>query len=92
MERKTTVVNINYEEYDVYIGRGSLFGNPFYLKHDTEKERINCIEKYKKYYHVKKLYNHIHILVGKRLGCYCKPKLCHGDFLVQEVENYLKGQ
>ena len=25
-------------------------------------------------------------LDGKRLGCYCKPKPCHGDVLVELVK------
>jgi hypothetical protein len=25
-------------------------------------------------------------LRGKRLGCYCKPQACHGDVLVELVE------
>jgi hypothetical protein len=24
-------------------------------------------------------------LDGKRLGCFCKPKLCHGDIIVAAV-------
>lgn len=24
---------------------------------------------------------------GKILGCFCKPKSCHGDILVELVEN-----
>ena len=28
-------------------------------------------------------------LVGKELGCWCKPKPCHGDILVKECERWL---
>lgn len=42
--RRTTVVNKRKEAWDVYIGRGSAFGNPFVIGQDgTRKE---CIEKY----------------------------------------------
>jgi len=29
---------------------------------------------------------------AKRLGCWCKPKRCHGDFLKKKIENYLAKQ
>jgi len=29
-------------------------------------------------------------LAGKTLGCFCKPKRCHGDFLVEQVKKYLE--
>jgi len=25
-------------------------------------------------------------LIGKRLGCYCKPLLCHGDVLAKLLQ------
>jgi hypothetical protein len=28
----------------------------------------------------------LHELKDKRLGCWCKPKICHGDILVDLVE------
>jgi len=35
---KTRVVNLNIEKYDVYIGRGSIWGNPFIIgKHGNRK-------------------------------------------------------
>jgi len=30
--------------------------------------------------------SHLHELVGKRLGCWCKPEPCHGDVLKKLVE------
>ena len=27
----------------------------------------------------------LHELKGKTLGCFCKPKICHGDILVELV-------
>jgi len=29
----------------------------------------------------------LHELKGKRLGCFCKPKLCHGDVLVELIND-----
>ena len=87
---KTIVVNLRKEKYDVYIGRGSIFGNPFRMY--KESERKSVIEKYETYF-IDKITNDEHFasavydLKGKILGCYCKPLDCHGDIIV----NYLEG-
>ena len=77
------VVNKYKDEYDVYIGRGSKWGNPFQMKDSSQKERDRVCDEYEKYI-VKQdnLMNDIgRELYGKTLGCFCKPKRCHGDFL-----------
>lgn len=84
-----TVVNKYKEDYDVYIGRGSPWGNPFKIGSDATREEV--IEKYKLY-----LWEQIKSgkvtkqmlleLKGKRLGCFCKPQACHGDVIVKAVE------
>jgi len=92
------VVNKYKSEYDVYIGRGSKWGNPFtHIKdRNTKAEYIvstreESIERFREYiYHkiqtgeisVEELYE----LQGKRLGCFCKPKSCHGDILVEIIQ------
>lgn len=83
------VVNKYKEEYDVYIGRGSMWGNPFKIGVDGTREQV--IEKYRCW-----LWKQIKLgritkedlltLDGKRLGCFCAPKSCHGDVLVKAVE------
>lgn len=84
----TTVVNIKKNEpYDVYIGRGrgSIWGNPFVVGADGD--RLQVIEKYRR--HLKKspeLMAALPSLKGKRLGCFCAPKACHGDVIVEFVE------
>lgn len=37
---------------------------------------------------------HVEALRGKRLGCYCAPELCHGDVILQYLEepNQLNGK
>ncbi len=86
------VVNIkNFEKYDVYIGRGSKFGNPFtHYKHlggplIIVASREEAIQKYKDWvYEQPELIKIIKDeLKNKILGCYCKPLPCHGDFLLQ---------
>ena len=84
----TTVVNLYKEPYDVYIGRGSIWGNPFIIGKDGTREEV--IAKYKARLlspNYAELRDAVYILKDKRLGCYCKPKACHGDVLVEYVNN-----
>lgn len=92
------VVNIHSgEKYDIYIGRGSKWGNPFsHLKNssapypvDTREDAIRAYENW--------LLEQPELvaaakkeLKGKVLGCWCKPLDCHGDILLRianEEEN-----
>ncbi len=85
MKRETEVVHCKKENYDIYIGRPSKWGNPFREGKDgTRKEVIN---KYRKYILSNKdLMNSLGELEGKILGCWCKPKACHGDILVELIK------
>ncbi len=67
---------------DVYIGRGSKWGNPFPI--DADHDRANVIATYR--VHINEsadLMESLPELTGKRLGCYCKPQACHGDILAR---------
>lgn len=78
----------------VYIGRanrfyripGSKWGNPFKPGRDCSREDITS--KYRAY-----LLNRPDLLAaldelrGKTLVCWCKPLICHGDVLLEMVEN-----
>lgn len=81
--KETKVVNIHKtKEYDVYIGRGSKWGNPYpIVDYTNNKERITSCKAYEGYFWDSGLWKHIDELKGRTLGCYCKPKRCHGDFL-----------
>ena len=79
---KTIVVNIYTDEYDVYIGRGSKWGNPYVIGKDGNRNQV--IEKYEEYIRNKpELLDSLCELVGKKLGCFCFPKKCHGDILIK---------
>lgn len=82
----TKVVNIRSgKPYDVYIGRGSKWGNPFEIGKLGNREEV--IKKYKVWILSQPpLLNEIFKLKGKVLGCWCKPKACHGDVLVELLE------
>lgn len=87
----TKVVNLNKEPYDVYIGRGSKWGNPYTtiknketLASEIVETSEEAISKYKDYVLSNPdLYNSLDELEGKVLGCFCKPKPCHGDVLLE---------
>ena len=66
---------------EVYIGRGSRWGNPFVIDRDGNRETV--IEKYKEYILGTELPDQIELLRGKTLICYCKPLACHGDVLIE---------
>lgn len=81
----TKVVHCKKEKYDVYIGRPSKWGNPFIIGRDGTREEV--IEKYREYIMQRPdLLSDLHELKGKVLGCWCKPKPCHGDVLVELIE------
>jgi len=86
----TRVVNRDVELYDVYIGRPSKWGNPHGPPQNTTLQaRLDCIKAYEIWIKGnQELLADLHELKGKRLGCYCKPKPCHGDVLVELVEKY----
>lgn len=79
---KQLVVHCKHGKYDVYIGRGSKWGNPFVIGKDGTREEV--IQKHKKWflkqYHLTKFLSE---LKDKVLGCWCFPKSCHGDTLVE---------
>jgi hypothetical protein len=85
----TNVVNIKKtKKYDVYIGRGSKWGNPFQMKNPSQEERNRVCEEYEAYFKTTDLIKDIRGLRGKTLGCYCSPQRCHGDFLARLANEY----
>jgi hypothetical protein len=83
------VVHCMKEKFDVYVGRkqknfpeGSKWGNPFYLSDESKREEV--LDKYINWLMTKdELLNQIHELKGKKLGCWCAPKLCHAEILAK---------
>ena len=81
---QTQVVNRHFEPYDVYIGRGTKWGNPFKEGKDGTREEV--IELYRQYAkNNPDIANCLDEIRGKRLGCSCKPQPCHGDVLVEMI-------
>jgi len=84
------VVNLRSEAYEVYIGRGSIFGNPFKISIHSSRDIV--IAKYKEYFYKRvntdfAFKDAVLNLKGKTLGCYCKPLACHGDIIVDYLDN-----
>jgi hypothetical protein len=79
------IVHCKKEPYDVYIGRPSIWGNPFVIGKDGSREEV--IQKYKEYILNKpELLKQLYKLKNKVLGCWCKPQACHGDVLVELIK------
>ena len=81
---KTKVVHCKNDNFDVYIGRPSKWENPYKIGVDGNRKEV--IRKYKDMILNSDLINDIEELRGKVLGCWCKPKKCHGDVLVEILE------
>lgn len=85
----TELLNIRHGKADVYIGRGSPFGNPYVLGVDGDREEV--IRLYRIYFYEKimkdaKFRLDVEALRGKKLGCHCHPMPCHGDVIVEYLE------
>jgi hypothetical protein len=89
----TTVVHCQVEEYDVYIGRPSEWGNPFTHKDYTIAKykvgsREEAVAKFEAWFLsqpdlVEKARRKLR---GKILGCWCHPQSCHGDIIAKIVD------
>ncbi len=94
----TRVVNLRRERCDVYIGRSGAkyhFGNPFHIgSHGSRKEVVEMFRQWLRgdaFRDVEQdrrawIFANLWRLEGKRLGCWCKPLLCHGDIYVRMLE------
>jgi len=90
----TEVVNRHHEPFDEYIGRGTPAGNPFIIGIDGDRDE--CCDKYEKYFYWRigwdvTFKNYILSLKGKKLGCSCKPKRCHGSVILEYLVDYFGG-
>lgn len=76
------VTHVRDDPGDIYIGRPSKWGNPFYIGRDGNRETV--IKKYKEWIQTQPdLLQDLHELRGKTLSCWCKPFPCHGDVLLE---------
>jgi hypothetical protein len=94
-EPKTELVNVSrYGKEGVQmIDRDTRFGNPFRLKEDGgDYTREESVARYETWFKNKIQSDDdfraaVEELRGETLGCWCKPKPCHGDVIL----TYLRG-
>lgn len=92
----TKVINIKSgQPYDQYIGRAGhgqdgYFGNPF-VREPNESPGAT-LHRFKGYFYDRLAKDvvfraRVHALKGKTLACFCKPNACHGDIIVEYLNN-----
>jgi hypothetical protein len=90
------------DHYDVYIGRAGhghdgYFGNPVHRNrrcpvcgatHYERGDTIACFERYflERLTRDPEYRRRIIELKGKRLGCFCNPRPCHGDVIARWID------
>lgn len=93
------VVHCKKEASDVYIGRPTIWGNPWAHKGGTIADfvvetREEAVANYEKWLsgddfkdvlqeRRSEILKRLPSLKGKTLGCWCFPRKCHGDVLVR---------
>jgi len=97
-----TIICVNKDEEGEYMGRGSILGNPYFMRNETMRDEV-C-DKFHTYFvnrvnggyppFMKELERLINIWLDKgelRLRCFCMPKRCHTltirEYLVWELNN-----
>ena len=74
--------------FNPLIGHSSIWANPFKLTKDDKHCRLEVIMKYTNMIITNEiLSNNLHELLGQTLGCWCKPKLCHGEVLIKMLKD-----
>ncbi len=93
---QTTLVNVSRHGRDgvEMIDRSTQFGNPFRLEKDGgDYTRESSVEAYREWFLEKieddpEFKQSVEALRGETLGCWCKPKACHGEVILA----YLRGE
>lgn len=65
----------------VYVGRPSRWGNPFRIGRDGSRDEV--IARYREYLLSSGLVGDLPELRGRDLVCWCAPKPCHADVLME---------
>ena len=82
----TKVVHFKKTPYDIFIGRPSVWGNPYEIGKDGTRSEV--IAKYREYLlGNKELMSLLYQVKGKTLGCWCKPQNCHGDVIAEVADS-----
>jgi hypothetical protein len=76
-----------------YPKKASVFCNPYKIAKDNTRDDVtNLFREYimKKLEEDSSLKSLLCSYKGKTLGCWCSPERCHGDILVELIEEYTK--
>ncbi len=95
-----TVVHVRNAPFDLYIGRAwaafpeSKWRNPFHLRdRHSDAERAQVLARYRAHVFAHpELVAALPELSALALGCWCKPKMCHGDVLVELFIEIVMGK
>lgn len=71
----------------VNIMRGSRWGNPFIIGVDGDREEVVCLFEQYAMWRLCIQPEWLSPLEGKDVMCCCAPKKCHGDVIVNILEN-----
>ncbi|WP_371229073.1 DUF4326 domain-containing protein [Pseudomonas sp. QE6] len=92
----TLVVNKDRGDvYDVYIGRGTIWGNPYQIGQDGDRDEV--IRKFAYDFQrgflkaSEHLEHNLSGLKGKIIACHCKPAACHGDVIAAYINSLDDG-
>jgi hypothetical protein len=78
---------------DILIDRRTKWGNPFIMKNESQRDEV-C-NKYEIWLNEKlklKIFNLNDLSSAKRLGCWCTPKRCHGDYIKKLIDQIPQQQ
>ena len=95
-QRKTRPI-----DYHIYVDRGTIYGNPFKMTYESERDAV-C-DQYKTYFYEKlesdpTFYEAVEFIVDIakkkdiQLLCWCAPKRCHAETIKEYVEKRLKEE
>jgi len=97
----TKLVHCKCESYDVLIDRTTIFGNPFIVDKNGDREIV--LRKHQCWlydwiifeeeiqigrFNNRVVFENLFQLKNKIIACWCKPKPCHGDILVKLVHKF----
>jgi len=93
----TLVVNKDRgDKFDVYIGRGTIWGNPYQIGVDGDRDEVIRKFKYDFDKEFLKPFDNIDknasSLKGKVIACHCKPYACHGDIIADYINSLDDGE
>jgi hypothetical protein len=76
-------------DYDLYIGRPSILGNPFRISEGVDRDKVIRLFRYYAIARMdmdKAFRQAVLQCRGRTLACWCKPLPCHGDVILELAE------